>query len=126
MIKLRDILKEAVVKIDQQFNKELLSKINQEYKENFKTLTPKEINNGYCDQWATLFVDKFGGKHQWTYDIPEDANGHSWVLLNGKYYDAEKPAGVSKLEELPYMQRAIARLKSSEWMDGDFYKNIQS
>ena len=125
MIKLRDILKEATVNIDSKFNSELIDNINDEYREDFTTLTPKEINNGYCDMWAELFVEKFGGKHQWTYDIPNDPNGHSWVKLNGKFYDAEVPKGVSKIEDIPYIQRAIAKLKSSEWLDGDFLKNIQ-
>ena len=61
----------------------------------------------------------------WTFDIPNDPNGHSWVKLNNKFYDAEVPKGVSKLEEIPYIQRAITKLKSSEWLDDSFYKNIQ-
>jgi hypothetical protein len=125
MIKLKDIIKEAVVNINSKFNSELIDNINDEYRENFTTLTPKEINNGYCDMWAKLFVEKFGGKHQWTFDIPNDVNGHAWVKLNNKFYDAEVPKGVSKLEEIPYIQRAISKLKSSEWLDNTFYKNIQ-
>ena len=118
-------LNEAVVNIDSKFNSELINNINNEYREDYTSLTPKEINNGYCDQWASLFVEKFGGKHQWTFDIPNDPNGHSWVKLNNKFYDAEVPKGVSKLEEIPYIQRSITKLKSSEWLDNAFYKNIQ-
>jgi hypothetical protein len=119
-------IEEAAIDINAEFNAELIDRINDEYREDYKSLTPGEINDGYCDQWALLFVEKFGGKHQWTFDIPNDPNGHSWVKLNNKFYDAEVPKGVSKLEEIPYIQRAIARLKSSEWLDDSFYKNIQS
>jgi hypothetical protein len=125
MIKLRYLIKEVSVKIDQRFNAELIDKINNEYREDYTTLTPQEINDGYCDVWATLFVQKFGGKHQWSFDFPNDPSGHSWVLLNNKYYDAEKPDGVSSLEELPFFQRSMEK-NGKGWLDDEFYKNIQS
>lgn len=128
MISLTNILKEigntSPVKIDKEFETELINKINDEYYENYTTLTPKEINNGYCDMWASLFVDKFGGQHQWSFDFPNDPNGHSWVKLNNKLYDAEAPNGVPSLDKLPFFQRVIKKY-GSDWLDNEFYNNIQ-
>ena len=126
MIKLKDILtNEAVVNIDSKFNSELIDNINDEYREDYTSLTPKEINDGYCDMWASLFVEKFGGEHQWSYDFPNDPIGHSWVKLDNKFYDAEAPNGVSNLEKLPFFQRSIKK-NGSDWLNDEFYKGIQS
>lgn len=113
----------SIVNIDSKFNSELMNTINNEYGEDYISLTPREINNGYCDMWANLFVEKFGGTHQWSYDIPNDPNGHSWVKLNNKFYDAEAKNGVLDLKQLPYFQRIIKQ-NGSEWLNDEFYKNI--
>ena len=109
MIKLKDLLENAIVNIDSKFNSELINYINKNYREDYTTLTPREINDGYCDLWASLFVKKFGGEHQWSYDFPNEPNGHSWVKLNNKFYDAEAPNGVSNLDQLPEFQRFIKK-----------------
>jgi len=123
MIKLKDLLEN--VNIDSKFNSDLINYINKEYREDYTTLTPREINDGYCDLWASLFVKKFGGEHQWSYDFPNEPNAHSWVKLNNKFYDAEAPNGVSSLIELPEFQRFISKY-GNEWLNDSFYKNIQS
>ena len=125
MIKLKDLLENAIVNIDSKFNSELINYINKNYREDYTTLTPKEINDGYCDLWASLFVKKFGGEHQWSYDFPNEPNGHSWVKLNNKFYDAEAHNGVSNLEELPEFQRFISKY-GNEWLNDSFYNNIES
>jgi hypothetical protein len=122
MIRLRDLLNE--VTIDSKFTAELIDRINDEYAEDYTTLTPQEINNGYCDIWAQLFVDRFGGDHQWSFDFPNDPNGHSWVKLGNKFYDAEATGGVNELTGLPFFQRAIKKY-GTDWLDSDFYDNIQ-
>ena len=126
---LRQIIKEEISKvlngitINNNFNTELIDRINDEYMENYKTLTPSEINDGYCDIWAELFVEKFGGKHYWSFEFPTGGCGHSWVKLNNKFYDAEVPNGVSSIEELPFVQRAVKEF-GKDWLDDKFYKNI--
>jgi hypothetical protein len=122
MIRLRDLLKEVI--IGNKFNSELIDRINDEYMEDYQSLTPEEINDGYCDVWAGLFVEKFGGDHQWSFDFPNDPNGHSWVKFNDKFYDAEMLNGTIELTELPFFQRSIQKYGNS-WLDSDFYKNIQ-
>lgn len=126
MIKLKNILKEMSVKIDNRFNADVIDAINDEYMEDYDMLTPTEINNGYCDIWAAQFTDRFGGRHEWSYDFPGDPNGHSWVALKGRYYDAEIPEGVTRLEDIPYFQRAIKRLGNANWIDLEFKRNIQT
>ena len=123
MIKLKDLLEN--VNIDSKFNSDLINYINKEYREDYTTLTPREINDGYCDLWASLFIKKFGGEHQWSYDFPNEPNAHSWVKFNNKFYDAEAPNGVSSLTELPEFQRFISKY-GNEWLNDSFYKNIQS
>lgn len=122
MIRLRDILRES--KIDAEFQEELINRINDEFMENYKSLTPQQINDGYCDIWATLFVERFGGDHQWSFDFPHDPTGHSWVKLGTKYYDAEMPMGTSDLTNLPFFQRVIEKYGTA-WLDSEFYANIQ-
>jgi hypothetical protein len=125
MIKFKDILNESTPIIDSKFNFELLTKINDNYGENYTKISPMEINDGYCDMWAELFVDKFGGKHQWSFDFPNEVNGHSWVKLNNKYYDAEATKGVFNLEDLPFFKRIISK-NGSKWLNADFIKGINN
>ena len=127
MIKLKDILQE--IQIDRSFDEDLIDAINDEYMEDYQELTPKEINNGYCDMWARQFVDRFGGEHQWSYDFPDfpnSASGHSWVSYQGKFYDAEIPDGVNQLEDIPYFKRAIEHVGNADWIDDDFRSDIQT
>ena len=122
MIKLKNLLLE--VHIDNKFQSELIDRINDEYREAYDSLTPQEINDGYCDMWASLFVERFGGGHQWSFDFPNDPNGHSWVKLDNKFYDAEMPVGTTKLINLPHFQRAIKKY-GTDWLDTKFFNNIQ-
>jgi hypothetical protein len=126
MIRLKTLLAEMSVKIDARFNADVIDTINDEYRENYDTLTPLEINDGYCDIWASQFTDRFGGEHQWSFDFPGDPNGHSWVTLKGRFYDAEIPGGVTQLEDIPYFQRAIKRIGNNRWIDSTFKRNIQT
>jgi hypothetical protein len=122
MIRLKDILKESY--IDNKFQSELIDRINDEYREDYKSLTPQEINDGYCDIWASLFMERFGGDHQWSFDFPNDPNGHSWVKLGNKFYDAEMLNGTTELANLPFFQRFIKKYGTG-WLDAEFYTNIQ-
>jgi len=125
-MRLSTLIPESVVHIDKAFNAELMDAINDEYHEDYTTLTPMEINDGYCDIWANQFTKRFGGQHQWSFDFPDDANGHSWVKRGGKYYDAEIPEGVTHMGQIPYFQRAIKRIGNAQWIDLEFRRNIQT
>ncbi len=114
--KLANILKENSVQIDADFNSELMDAIKDDDPYAEDNLSPKEINDGYCNIWADLFVDKFGGERQASYDFPDGSQGHVWVKLDGKYYDAEAPQGVSSLEELPFVKRAISKY-GTDWIN---------
>jgi hypothetical protein len=69
--------------------------------------TPERINHGHCQQTA-LFVKNH---------IPEAKivtyPGHTFIEYKGKYYDAERPEGVSNFRDLP-------RLKEDEFKHYNF------
>ncbi len=69
-------------------------------------------------------MERFGGGHQWSFDFPNDPNGHSWVKLDNKFYDAEMTTGTTKLINLPHFQRAIKKY-GTDWLDTKFFNNIQ-
>lgn len=63
---------------------------------------PKEINYGFCFHFAMRLREK----------IPQavivDActqYAHSWVRVGDRYYDAECPKGVTRVESLPFCKR---------------------
>lgn len=70
--------------------------------------TPRLCNTGYCDMYADAFIETHGGELLYTEVISDGSGtfGHTFVKLNGKYYDAEAPNGVSRLIDLPYFKRA--------------------
>lgn len=60
--------------------------------------TPYDINHGWCDVWArTARTMANRGK-------VVDLEGHTVLLLGGRYYDAEVPDGVENWRELPCMR----------------------
>lgn len=89
-------------------------------------LTPVEINNGYCADFANaLEILVPGGTVQGVYEqedleycfggyspefkqaVIDGHIGHSAIMANGLFYDAEAPNGVPRFEDLPVNQRAI-------------------
>lgn len=42
-----------------------------------------------------------------------DAGTHEWIVFNGCHYDAEAPAGVANLWELPFFRRCIQSWQNS-------------
>lgn len=117
--RLASILKENSVEIDAKFIDDFKDAILEDDPnakvEQILKLSPKEINDGYCHFWAEAFVENFGGKHKYSNDFSTGSGGHHWVELNGKFYDAETPQGVSSLKGLPFVQRDIDKwLKDKE------------
>jgi hypothetical protein len=81
--------------------------------EHLNSLTPEEINDGYCSFFSYAIVDAYGGEIRDNYDYGiEDTNDHSFVELNGKFYDAEALEGVDTPMELPFFKRALNESKS--------------
>jgi hypothetical protein len=67
-------------------------------------LSPEEINNGHCGFFASHV--QFLLKDNCTiWHVP---GFHTWIEVDGRYYDAETPAGVRYPSELPYWQRLRA------------------
>lgn len=95
-----------------QFDKQFIAYINDDYGESYtlKTLSPREINNGFCDEWASFYTQKYGGREHTILDIVAEAGGgvqgHTFVIRNGKYIDAEHFLGVDNVSDLNYFRRA--------------------
>ena len=81
---------------------------------------PIVINSGECGDWAELVCESFPGAQQHTMQYREDTGDHdcyhSFVVYQGRYYDAETPQGVSDPELFPIVQRA--REEEDFWENG--------
>ena len=90
-----------------------------------KNKTPTEINNGQCEEFASLLEDKFpNGDMLWGDEIPEKFNAdiyepsfHCFFQYQGEdcegkaiFYDAECPNGVASPVELPFYKRQRQRI----------------
>ena len=74
-----------------------------------------EINDGFCDGWAEEAQAKVGGEIVWL-----DNNGHvggyehAVLVLDGRYYDAERCNGVTNTAALPWVRRNNDNARSAE------------
>jgi hypothetical protein len=58
-------------------------------------MSPEEVNNGNCEEWALEAQRRFGGEVVWFDDEPYYI-AHCALFLNGLYYDAENLTGVTR------------------------------
>lgn len=65
----------------------------------------KDINCGWCHDWARCLIAMVSGAVHFGYGINEGHGGHSFVQINGLYYDAECHSGVEHWKRLPIFQR---------------------
>jgi len=74
-------------------------------------ITPKEINNGYCADFATVVWEKARRTKAIEFFSDEDLGAplytHTFIRFQGKYYDAECPNGVHHWKNLPIFRRGI-------------------
>jgi hypothetical protein len=85
-------------------------------------LTPEIINEGYCSEFAHSVVRAIqkdrgrdvgeAGKHNDTDDVHtsrvgpnENGDGHLWITVEGRHYDAESPEGITDPKELKWFSR---------------------
>lgn len=67
-------------------------------------LSPREINNGQCEDFALKIASKVEGSSEvCTENFVEFGvlPGHVWILFGGKHYDAECPEGTKNFMMLP-------------------------
>ena len=80
-------------------------------------ISPYDINNGECEDFAMEILDKMGGYSE---DITKVCTqnfvdfgsldlGHVWILYKGKHYDAECSNGVKDWKNLPIFKNNISR-----------------
>ena len=82
-------------------------------------MSPWEINNGDCENFALDLIEMVGGEDWGTeslgnYELWEILPGHVWVYLDGKHYDSECPEGVDTPLELPIFARFLETLSEKE------------
>mgnify|MGYP006289626547 CR=1 FL=1 len=68
--------------------------------------TPADINNHYCRYVAETVQDRLGD--QYDLQILEDGGRgfvHTWIMYDGRHYDAERPEGVDDYHDLPFFER---------------------
>lgn len=77
----------------------------------YNLIYPYDINNGYCDDWATEVIkiipkaeilatpDYYFLNYNW-------AVGHFWIKYKGKHYDAANPKGVRNWKDLLIFKNA--------------------
>ena len=71
---------------------------------------PWDANNGYCEDWAEEVARRYNEENDLDPDHPEagcavwhddeDQPEHCYVVLSGRFYDAEHPDGVDVPEDL--------------------------
>lgn len=76
---------------------------------NWDEFTPRVCNNGFCDIFAGNLTKKLKGAETYSTEWSDGGKtfGHVWIKYKGKFYDAEVPKGVSKLEDIPYIKRVM-------------------
>lgn len=63
--------------------------------------TAHDINHGLC----SIFAHNLAAELKYYHDIDgiiQHNNDHYWVVVDGKYYDAETPEGAASPEELGF------------------------
>ena len=68
--------------------------------------SPADIDRHYCRYVAETVVDRVGDRDD--LQILEDGGGgvvHTWLVCDGRHYDAECPEGVDDYRDLPFFER---------------------
>ncbi len=71
-------------------------------------LNPREINSGYCHDFAYGLVRLVPGSEVWESDPVEDdpkSPVHAFVKVGSLYYDSETINGVKNWKDLPVFKR---------------------
>jgi hypothetical protein len=79
--------------------------------------TPRDINEGLCADFVHLVWERLGrpDELETTDNVVEgdDEYRHTWIVCQGRHYDAEAPGGVEEWTRLPFFQRC--RTEPSPW-----------
>ena len=75
---------------------------------------PRDINRGWCADWARLVCAAVPGAVMVEWDDPQSGMLHTYVHLAGRYYDAECPDGAADVTGLPCFQRPSPRPPAPE------------
>ena len=109
-------------------NKKNLTKVIKDLRRTYRCST-ENINKGFCDDFAvkvanyffdadtveTLFYRELNGLSLVTYGdfskYDDELEPHTWIMYNGRHYDAETPNGVVSHLNLPIYKRQFENTK---------------
>ena len=78
-------------------------------------ISPYEINNGYCVEWAEEVLELLRNTHHkvelWETPFGYADTTHAFVRINGKFYDSECLEGVDDHMELPIFAKLHVAIK---------------
>lgn len=75
----------------------------------FDRPTPRDINNGECEEWVILAIVAVGGRECWLDTFSTTQNWpHCALRLNGKYYDSLHLDGCRTLRQFVNEARTAA------------------
>jgi hypothetical protein len=82
--------------------KDVITKLIKEF-----NISPQQINNGECDQFAVEIGILFPESDELCSEVVGIFEPrHIWIEYKGKHYDAETPNGVSDYKKLPIFKNS--------------------
>ena len=139
---IREFLNENDNSFKLNLNDKNLSKVIERISKNYNC-SIEDINNGECDNFAvevaeyffgedtsqTLFFRELNGFKLVTYGdyskFDDELDPHTWILYNGKHYDAEAPNGVVSHYDLPIYKRQFNNKNLNEMFSSNKEEIIQ-
>ncbi len=74
-------------------------------------VTPYQINNGYCNEWADTVFEEMAKTdsivEEWETIWGFSECSHSFIRVDGRFYDAECTMGVNNYMELPIFSKVF-------------------
>ncbi len=79
-------------------------------------LTANEINHGWCHEWAEMAAQRFPDAIHMLYRTIE--NGHSFIRIGDRFYDAECLYGVENWVDLPLFHHFYSEIQAGLAAEG--------
>ena len=126
---IKKVLREENLSDYLELNKKNLTKVIKNLRRTYRCST-ENINKGFCDDFAvkvanhffdadtveTLFFRQLNGLSLVTYgdfsNYDDEFEPHTWIMYNGRHYDAETPNGVVSHLNLPIYKRQFENTKN--------------
>ena len=74
-----------------------------------RDMTPIWINHGYCHEFAEDLQERFPEATLYYTKSGPLTPYHWFIKIDGRYYDAEAPEGVMRIQDLPTFRRSNSK-----------------